>query len=116
MGKSNPNGRGRAGTFTSSIANQFTAGGNAKAGIPSSVGLSTNASIAMFGRNLNCCGRVAGTIPSPAKYPVQLVNQIGGVGRRGYGMFGSNADGVNKSTYNMQVARVRAGPPSWGLY
>ena len=39
MGKSNPNGRGYATAYNSQITNQFTAGGNAKAGLGRHIGM-----------------------------------------------------------------------------
>ena len=61
-------------------------------------------------------GRAAGTIPLPGFYPVSRVNQLGGVGHRALnGMFGPSADGVNTAQINAGIARVRAGPRTWGL-
>ena len=99
-----------AGKNNGKITNQFTAGGDKKAGIPSSVGRGQFAYVDMFGK----AGRVAGTIPTNATYAIACVNQVGGIGRN-KGVF-SNTRGVggpNTLVCAMGRARVRAGGPLW---
>ena len=100
-----------AGKNNGKITNQFTAGGNKKAGIASSVGRGQFAYVAMFGM----AGRAPGTIPSPANYLVSGVNQLsGGVGRHtGVFINTRSIGGPNQQVIAMGRARVRAGPPMW---
>jgi len=114
MGKSNPNGRGYASAHNSQIVNQFTAGGNAKAGLGTHLGMGQFVYGAISDRAPTVSGlswfRVFGT-----QYPVPNVNQIGGVGMPRWGMFNPSADGVNVDALNAGRARVAAGPRTWGL-
>ena len=99
-----------AGKNNGKITNQFTAGGDKKAGIPSSVGRGQFAYVVMFGK----AGRVAGTIPGPADYVIACVNQVGGVGRN-KGVFSNtrSVGGPNTLVCAMGRARVRKGGPLW---
>ena len=97
-----------AGKNNGKITNQFTAGGNKKAGIAGSVGRGQFAYIALG-------LRAPATIPSPANYLVSGVNQLsGGIGRRtGVFMNTRSIGGPNQQVIAMGRARVRAGPPMW---
>lgn len=101
-----------AGKNKGKITNQFTAGGDKKAGIASSVGRNQFAFAAMMGAN----GRSVNTIPSPADYKVSSANPIGGIGLRSttFRMCGT-AGCANNLGLARQIARVRAGPPLWGV-
>jgi hypothetical protein len=102
---------GYAGSNHGKITNQFTAGGNAKAGLGQNIGLRWFARIAVV-------KRAPTTIPTPANYPVPNTNVLaggvsGGAGR--FGMFSPSADGVNTNVHAAQLWRVQQGPPGWGL-
>jgi len=133
MGRSNPNGRGYASAHNSQITNQFTAGGNKKSGLGTHIGMGqfTYAAIVngaaghtaslVSGRSWLAAYSApvlaggAGLVGAAAQYPVSNVNQLGGIGRRWANMFGPSADGVNTAQINAGIARVRAGPRTWGL-
>ena len=119
MGKSNPNGRGYASAYNSQITNQFTAGGNAKAGLGTHIGMGQFVYAAIV---RGAAGHPAPTVSGLSwfgvmgtQYPVPNVNQIGGIGRPRWGMFNPSADGVNINALNAGRARVAAGPRTWGL-
>jgi hypothetical protein len=119
MGKSNPNGRGYATAYNSKIINQFTAGGNKKAGVGTHIGMGPFVYAAIVN---GAAGHPAPTVSGrswltvmKSQYPVPNVNQIGGIGRPRWGMFNPSADGVNIAALNAGRARIAAGPPGWGL-
>ena len=114
MGKSQPNGRGYASANNGKITNQFTAGGNKKAGLGAHIGMGPFVYAAIMH---GAAGHPAVQfIPHFSVYQISNVNQIGGVGMPRWGMYNPSADGVNLNQYNAGVARVKAGPPSWGLF
>ena len=99
-----------AGKNKGKITNQFTAGGDKKAGIASSVGRNQFAYVAMMG----AYGRAVNTIPSPADYKVSGANQLSGVGRHMSSFRNAaNNGGVNQQILAYQIRRVRAGGPLW---
>ncbi len=114
MGKSNPNGRGYASARNSQIVNQFTAGGNAKAGTGLHLGMGQFVNGPISNRAPTVSG-LAWFSVFRTQYPVPNVNQIGGVGMPRWGMTRAPADGVNVNALNAGRARVAAGPRTWGL-
>ena len=121
MGKSNPSARGYATAYNSLISNQFTAGGNKKAGLGAHIGMgpfvygaiqrgsSGHAAPLYSGRSwdkvaqakyVTSSGQVQ-TFLKPAHYPISYVNQIGGVGTPRWGMFNPSADGIHPSNDRM---------------
>ncbi len=115
MGKSNPSShKGYPGAATALISNQFTAGGNKKAGLGRHIGMSQFTNPAIVTRAPTVSG-LAWKSVNTRPYPIPNVNQIGGVGFPRRGMFTAGADGVNVNALNMGRARVAAGPRTWGL-
>lgn len=124
MGKSNPNGRGFASAHNPQITNQFTAGGTAKAGLGRHIGMGWFVREAIVN---GASGHAAppfsglswptafaqGKVREP--WPVPNINQLSGVGMPRWGMTRAPADGVNVAALDAGRARVRAGPPMWGL-
>jgi hypothetical protein len=117
----NPNARkGYPGASNSLIANQFTAGGTAKAGTGLHIGMGPFVYAAIAH---GAAGHPAPTVSGLAyfsvyrrHYPNPPTNQIGGVGRMPrWGMFNTMADGVNTDVHRAQNARIAAGPGRWGL-
>ena len=104
-----------AGVNRGKITNQFTAGGMKKAGLGQHIGMGPFVYVAIGSPVHFSAGRAPNTIPSPANYPFPWVNQLSGVGMPWRGPFGASADGVNLQTHNRQLARIRAGPPGWGM-
>ena len=115
MGKSNPSShKGYPGAGTALISNQFTAGGNKKAGLGRHIGMGQFVYSAIETRAPTVSGLNWKTVIK-TPYPIPNVNQIGGVGFPRRGMFTVGADGVNVNALNMGRARVAAGPRAWGL-
>ena len=103
---------GYAGAYNASVTNQFTAGGNAKAGIAPTVGKTWFAHAAI---HHGAAGHTAtNTIPNWSVYPNPATNQLGGIGRlRSMFVPPSTVEGVNLSYIRMGTNRIRAGPKLW---
>ena len=115
MGKSNPSShKGYPGAATALISNQFTAGGNKKAGLGRHIGMGQFTVREIETRGPSVSG-LAWKSVNKTNYPVPNINQIGGVGFPRRGMFTASADGVNVNALNMGRAHVASGPRTWGL-
>lgn len=124
MGKSNPNGRGYASAHNSQIINQFTAGGTAKAGLGRHIGMGQFVYSAIVNGSSGHAAPPFTGLSWPTAFahgkvrepwPVPNINQLSGVGMLRRGMTHAPADGVNVASLDGGRARVRAGPPRWGL-
>ena len=125
MGKSNPNARkGYAGASNALITNQFTAGGTAKAGLGRHIGMGPFVYAAIVNGASGHAAPPFSGLSWPAAFaqgkvatawPVPNINQLSGVGMPRWGMTRAPADGVNVAALDAGRARVRAGPPGWGL-
>jgi hypothetical protein len=123
MGKGNPSSGAYVGAYTASITNQFTAGGNKKAGSMSGgVGHSNPFIVNVIGGPGRSNGR-APTVAGPyymavhkKEYPVSCVNQLGNIGGRFNTMFSTGADGVNTAKCDAMRVKVNAYNAAWPMY
>lgn len=104
-----------AGRNNAKITAQFTAGGSAKSGLGSNIGINSFAKIAVSNR----ASTVSGLFWRNAfdtQYPVPATNQIGSVAMTRFSQTRVPADGVNINAINAGRARIAAGPRGWGLF
>jgi hypothetical protein len=108
-----------AGRNNAKITAQFQGGGSAKSGLGRHIGMNPFIYAAIVN---GAAGHPAPAVTGTnwfslynTQYPVPATNQIGGVGMPRWGMTRAPADGVNTAAIDAGRARVRAGPPGWGL-
>ena len=104
-----------AGRNNAKITAQFTAGGSAKSGLGSHIGMNPFVEIAISNRAPTVSGLSWRNVFN-TQYPVPAINQIGGVDMPRWGQTRAPADGVNINAINAGRARVAAGPRGWGLF